>query len=80
MFFIHIATLADAEEFVEWMEKKSHIKLRDSCEFAEWLEQSHRFPLQFYLGGITYRLDNERELAIFQIGFEAALRLQFGSE
>ena len=78
MFFIHIATLSDAEDFIEWMADKSHIKLRDSCEFSEWLERSHTFPIQFYLGGITYEFDDERELAIFQVGFEAALRLSFG--
>ena len=78
LYFIHIATLSDTEDFVGWMEGQAKIKLRDSCEFAEWLEQRDRFPLQFYLNGITYQFEDERELALFQIGFEAALCLRFG--
>jgi hypothetical protein len=76
MKFIHIATLADAEDFIGWLDSSRKLELKDSIEFSEWLESQMVFPVEFYLDGMTYRFDNRRALDFFKIGFEAALRMR----
>ncbi len=76
MFFIHIATLSDADDFVSWMHGRQRVACLDKDSFCDWLENRRIFPLEFYLNGITYRFCTKHELSLFQIGFEAALRIR----
>lgn len=80
MLFIQIKTLSDTEDFVCWLNSNRKLELSDSVEFCEWVESQKKFPVEFYLDGITYRFDNRRALDFFQIGFEAALNLRLKNE
>ena len=75
MYFIHIATLSDAEDFVSWLDGQNKLSFNDSVEFEKWLNGQKVFPLKFYLDGATYQFDNEDELIFFSLGFETAMRL-----
>lgn len=75
MFFIHIETMSDGEDFVSWLDSKKRLAFNDSQEFEQWLNGRHVYPLEFYLDGATYRLENEDELVFFNLGFETAMRL-----
>jgi len=75
VYFIHIATLSDGEEFVAWLKGPQRVELKDSVDFAQWMLGRSKFPLEFYLDGATYRFDNEQELLMFSLGFETAMRL-----
>jgi len=78
--FINITTLADANDFVNYLDGPRKLELTDSVSFSEWLESQRAFPVEFYLDGFTYRFDNRRALDFFQIGFEAAIRLRINNE
>lgn len=78
MYFCHIATMSDGEDFVGWLEGENRKAFNDSEEFQEWLEGRQVFPLEFYLEGATYRFRNQDELEFFTLGFETAMRLLNG--
>ena len=75
MYFIHIATMSDGEDFVSFLKGQKRLSFDDSASFQEWLNSQKTFPLSFYLDGATYEFDNEFELLYFTLGFETAMRI-----
>ncbi len=49
-------------------------------EFHEWLSAYNAFPLEFYLDGVVYRLENRHEAGIFLNGWEAVMRLSLENQ
>jgi hypothetical protein len=75
MWFIHISTMSDGEDFVSFLKGQKRKSFDDSDGFQDWLSSQNTFPLQFYLDGATYEFDNEDELLYFRLGFETAMRI-----
>jgi hypothetical protein len=75
MYFIHIVTMSDGEDFVSFLNGQKRKSFDDSDGFQDWLHSQKTFPLEFYLDGATYQFDNEDELLFFTLGFETAMRL-----
>lgn len=76
MYFIHISSLSDAEEFTAWLTGKNQKVFADSSTFTEWLEAQKVFPLEIYLDGQTMRFKTQNELLFFRLGWEMALHLR----
>lgn len=76
MYFINIATVGEITEFTDWMKKKGKgLSFEDTDSFKEWLEAHKEFPLEFYLDGVTYKFECERDLLYFSVGFESCRNL-----
>lgn len=75
MYFVHIATMSDGEDFVSFLKGQKRLGFDDSDSFQDWLSSQKIFPLQFYLDGATYEFSNEDELLYFRLGFETAMRI-----
>ena len=75
MWFVSIATMADALDFRNWLSGR-RVECKDTMEFSEWLAAYNAFPLEFYLDGIVYRLKSREEASIFLIAWDAAWRLR----
>jgi hypothetical protein len=76
MYFIHIATYTDAEDFTSWLKGKNRIALNDSTEFKTWLEGQKVFPLEIYLNGTTIRFRTNDEINFFLLGFDTAMDMR----
>jgi len=79
LYFIDIATLPLAKDFSNWLDGR-RVECLDSMEFCDWLAAHQAFPLQIYMDGIVYKFLCRNDALYFQMGFDAAMRLQFSDE
>jgi len=80
MYFIHIATMSDVEDFTSWLEGKNRLAFNDSEEFKTWLDGRNIFPLEIYIGGVTLRFCSKEHIEYFNIGFETAINIRLNNE
>lgn len=80
MYFIHIATYTDGEDFTSWLDGQNKLAFNDSEDFKTWLEGRKVFPLEIYLDGVTMKFNTKESVDYFRLGFDTAMRLRLKSE
>ena len=76
MYFVHITTLSDADDFVSWLDGKNRLSFNDSQDFDEWLDGQRIFPLEIYINGMTIRFTNKTQVEYFRLGIEVILNVK----